>query len=104
MGLKWWLSPLVLARRPDWYVLRYLGPKADKGPNRRAAIGRLGSAGIGKQWDEFPYASTAQGGKGAQVAAVPADEQLIQAAQLLSLYRDQLKWKPTWFIVVPLPE
>lgn len=63
-------EPNVLTRAPDYMYLT----------NRRLAIGTRGSAGIGKQWDEYPFAASNQGGLGASVVAVPSSENSMQGA------------------------
>lgn len=58
--------------------------------------------GPGQSRDEYPYASTVEGGFGAKVALVPVNEQNIQAMQLRALYSIM---KPgDRFIVVPVPK
>lgn len=54
--------------------------------NRYAACGDAG-AGAGMSCDEYPYASTKQGGKGARIAYVPIKENYSQGGQLSAFYR-----------------
>ncbi|PVW04881.1 hypothetical protein DEA06_08975 [Microbacterium sp. Gd 4-13] len=44
-------------------------------------------AGAGRSLDEYPFASTAQGGSGAYVGAVPVAEQSYQGGVLGGFYR-----------------
>jgi hypothetical protein len=53
--------------------------------------------------DEFPYASTTQGGIGAQGEMVPRGEQLIQGGDLSVLYNFKMSGRPGPFLVVPIP-
>jgi hypothetical protein len=46
--------------------------------NRRTATADLPSAGLGQSWDEYPFASSLQGGFGASVQVVPLLENFIQ--------------------------
>jgi Deoxyribonuclease NucA/NucB len=63
--------------------LTYLGPNNPlQGINRSAACPPGIFSNIGMSCDEYPYASTAQGGAGASIAPVPVREQRIQGAQL----------------------
>lgn len=55
--------------------------------NRRAALKGKVKAGPGMSLDEFPFASTKQGGKGAAVAAIPTSEQNAQGGKLSSFYQ-----------------
>lgn len=71
--------------------------------NRKSAIAGLGSAGIGMSWDEYPFASTVQGGSGASVRAVPLHENLVQGGVIGVSYRLQnIKfYESFWVIVIP---
>ncbi len=64
-------------------------------------------APIGCQLDEFPYASTDQGGgapPGAWGAHVPAWENSLQGLQLFFFYWLDLHWADgAQFLVVPVP-
>ena len=55
--------------------------------NRRAALRGQTSAGSGKSLDEYPFASTEQGGNGAFVRSVPAKEQSIQGGKMSQFYK-----------------
>jgi hypothetical protein len=45
------------------------------------------AAGPGKSLDEYPFASTKQGGSGACVSAVCAREQSVQGGQISQFYK-----------------
>lgn len=57
--------------------------------------------GDGTERDEYPYASTFEGGTGAVVADVPAKEQRIQGGQLGALYSTMEQGEA--FLVLPVP-
>jgi RHS repeat-associated protein len=96
----------AIAGNPLWIALQYYGPdQAHHRANRRAAT-------AGKDYlrteqlpelDEYPFASTFQGGAGASVAAVPKSEHITQRVHLSLFYRSKLNYVPRWFLVVPLP-
>jgi deoxyribonuclease NucA/NucB len=96
-----------LKLHPHHYVLVYNGgDKAAKDRNRREACYgkdhlRDPSQGL-ISLDEFPYASTRQGGLGASVAAVPVHEQATQSITLNAVYRHHLKYRVGPFVVIPL--
>jgi RHS repeat-associated protein len=71
--------------------------------NRQAALSTVnGPRPDGMSYDEYPYASTVQGGAGAHISLVPVREQNIQGGQLRNLYSTM---KPgETFIVVPVPK
>lgn len=54
---------------------------------RRAALRGQTAPGAGLSLDEFPFASTAEGGAGSFVAVVPLQEQNIQGGMLSSFYQ-----------------
>ena len=54
--------------------------------NRYAACGGAG-APSGLSCDEYPFASTRQGGKGAKISYVPKRENYSQGGQLSAFYR-----------------
>ncbi|WP_091549600.1 RHS repeat-associated core domain-containing protein [Thermoflexibacter ruber] len=74
-------------------ILTYAGaPKTSddrkaKRDRRDAAYGHMPNAQDGYSWDEYPYASTLEGGLGATVAEVPIWQQNIQKILLSSFYR-----------------
>lgn len=55
--------------------------------NRRAALKGRGKAGPGKSWDEFPFASSQQGGSKAKVKAIDSSEQSRQGGTLSAFYQ-----------------
>ncbi|MGN6451412.1 MAG: NucA/NucB deoxyribonuclease domain-containing protein [Brucella intermedia] len=83
------------------YLTRVASPLARI--NRRLATGKLPSAGFGKSWDEYPFASSLQGGFGASVAAVPARENLIQGGVVALCYRLETINPGDNFFVVVIP-
>ena len=54
-------------------------------------------------WDEYPFASTIQGGAGASVHAVPARENLVQGGIIAASYylEDINVGDSFWAVVVP---
>jgi RHS repeat-associated protein len=55
--------------------------------NRAVALLGLPSiAGYGLSWDEYPFASSYQGGAGSSVMGVPANEQFIQGGIIIGAY------------------
>ncbi len=67
--------------------LRRLTDRSLINQNRNQAIGNLASAGTGLSWDEYPFATTYEGGSGAVVMAVPQLEQSSQGGILSSFYQ-----------------
>ncbi len=80
--------------------------EAEKSQKRREAYGNLGPADpTGQrryQWDEYPYASTFQGGKKAHIMRVRAIENRIQGILLNKFYRTYNLKKGDAFLVVPI--
>ena len=78
-----------LKKRPDLVVLTSNGGGAAAEKNRRNALKGVPPCGSasGCSRDEFPYASTLEGGAGAFVKCVPILEQNTQAVQLRALKR-----------------
>jgi uncharacterized Zn-binding protein involved in type VI secretion len=62
--------------------------KKDIRQNRRDALHGKKRAPGGKSLDEFPFASTTQGGKYASVAAIPVSEQNAQGGKMSSFYQN----------------
>jgi RHS repeat-associated protein len=101
----------ALKTTPSWFVLNYNGPNNPATATNRAIVrAKFGAlmASAPKipphQLDEFPYASTWQGGARALGQPVPATENLTQGGYLSVFYRYQLRGtagRP--FIVVPVP-
>jgi len=54
--------------------------------NRYFATRGMGSAGAGMSWDEYPFASTTQGGRGAIVRPVPERQNWIQGGIIAAAY------------------
>lgn len=93
-----------LMQRPDWFILTYNGKANPKtGDNRWEVLKDLPSLFTGWSWDEFPYASTLQGGRGAMTTKVPLLENCIQGGMLGAFYRWVCKGVTTQFLVVPIP-
>lgn len=57
--------------------------------NRRAALRGQGRPAAGQSLDEYPFASTAQGGSGAFVRPVPVGEQSYQGGVLSRFYQNR---------------
>ena len=71
--------------------------------NRDAALSAIhGTRPTGMSYDEYPYASTVQGGAGSRVQLVPVREQNVQGGQLRGLYSTMKPGES--FIVVPVPK
>jgi RHS repeat-associated protein len=95
---------LALNHNPLWFKLSYNGGGAAAKINRTLAISGLGSAGAGWSWDEYPYASTKEGGSGAWVARVYSFENSIQGGYLSAFYTITVHHKiGESFLVVPVP-
>jgi hypothetical protein len=99
-----------LSGRPDWHILVYNGPKSTLTDRNRAYVEKTWGylraiAPADYQLDEFPFASTAQGGLAgpAQGRMVPGHQNAVQGALLGVFYRYSLKSKPLPFLVVPVP-
>jgi hypothetical protein len=72
-------------------------PRAVQRANRRAACGRWRGPG---SCDEYPFASTFEGGRGASTAGVPLREQLRQGGSLLAFYEKERVRVGDRFLVV----
>ena len=90
-----------LSKRPDWHLLYYDADPEAADARRSLALGAY--PGGDPSPDEFPYASTIQGGKGAMVEYVPLKQQRRQGGQLRDFYRSRMEGQPGWFLVVPVP-
>ncbi len=87
------------ANKPQ--VLTYDDDKDARDRRRReATMGTQTQPGM--QRDEYPYASTEEGGTGAQVTLVPSYENSLQGGQLSLLYR--LIEDGDRFLVLPVPK
>jgi hypothetical protein len=67
--------------------LKYLQDSAKADANRRAALASHRPAKSGFSLDEYPFASTYQGGAGAQVREVPETEQDMQGGKMSTFYQ-----------------
>jgi hypothetical protein len=70
--------------------------------NRPAALAGRGSAGFGKSWDEYPFASgKPPGTPPARVQAVPAMQNWIQGGIISACYRlEPINIGDNYFVVV----
>ena len=71
--------------------------------NRRNAIAGHPPAGLGNSLDEYPFASSAQGGFGAVVAPVPAIQNSIQGGIIGACYKIENISVGTPYIVIVTP-
>jgi RHS repeat-associated protein len=71
--------------------------------NRAAAIKGIPSAGPGYSLDEYPFASSIQGGAGASVAAVPFWENCVQGGIIGACYKIEKITPGTPYYVVVTP-
>jgi hypothetical protein len=71
--------------------------------NRSMALSGLGSPPTGLSWDEYPFASSVQGGFGAQVRAVPRLENSIQGGIIAACYILEGITVGTTYLVMPIP-
>lgn len=98
----------ALASNPSWFVLNYNGPYSMTTAANRVIVRAKYSwmraiAPTGSQLDEFPFASTAEGGVGALAAMVPWLENSAQGGYLSVFYQYQMRGIPGPFLVVPVP-
>ena len=98
-----------LVIKPIWSVLHYFGPDSIRNrENRQNATSEANSnwrsriSGNKTSPDEFPYASTDQGGWGARVEPVLYSEQVSQRVALSAFYKSRLNNTPGHFLVVPM--
>lgn len=84
--------------KPD--VLHYDSNKENQAERRKESLKDIPTK-KGYHRDEYPYASTIEGGQGADVALVPAKENLSQGGSLGALYKT-LK-SGDGFLVLPVP-
>jgi hypothetical protein len=78
-------------------LTRASGPR--QRANRRAACGRW-PPGSSLSCDEYPFAPTFEGGRGASIAGVPLREQRSQGGSLLAFYDKQRVRVGDRFVVV----
>ena len=71
--------------------------------NRYFATRSRGSAGPGMSWDEYPFASTAQGGSPAVVRPVPEKQNWIQGGIIAAAYVAEKISPGDWFEVIITP-
>jgi RHS repeat-associated protein len=71
--------------------------------NRAAAIAKIPRAGTGYSLDEYPFASSTQGGLGASVAAVPWWQNAVQGGIIGACYVTEkiTPGTPYWVVVTP---
>ena len=99
----------AIASNPNWVALQYVGAGNEDIIERNRMAARRGMDYLRDpengldSLDEYPFASTFQGGAGASVAAVPPVEQTTQGNHLSAFYQTRLRNEPRWFLVVPLP-
>jgi RHS repeat-associated protein len=83
-------------------TLHYDSDKGRQKQRRDEAMVGHPKKGDGTERDEYPYASTFEGGKGAVVADVPAREQRIQGGELSALYSTLQQGEG--LLVLPVPK
>jgi hypothetical protein len=105
----WKNDATAIKSHPYWALLTYIGPnnplrKTNRGAALAAAAARGIVAGPGQSLDEYPFATSFQGGAGAQVMAVNRGEQGSQAGLLNAFYAGELNYVPlSPFLVIPVP-
>ncbi|MGV4413592.1 DUF6443 domain-containing protein [Chryseobacterium sp. T1] len=82
-------------------VLHYDNDKSRQAQRRKESTGTIPTK-PGMQRDEYPYASTFEGGKGANVAYVPSRENSSQGGSLGALYKTMTQGEA--FMVIPVPK
>ena len=100
-----------LASNPAWFLLNYNGPYSPQTAANRVYVNQMwgnlrAGALAGYELDEFPFASTAEGGAappGASARMVPRWENRAQGGYLKTFYARELNQLPAPFLVVPLP-
>ena len=99
-----------LADRPDWHLLEYNGPNSTLTYDNRnwvkATWGPLLQPQAGKNMDEFPFASTAQGGEGGACAGTHgwmSLQNFVQGGLLRGFYASILEYRSQPFLVVTVP-
>ena len=84
-------------------ILTYDSDKKNQGKRRREALKFYkGTSGKSESLDEYPYASTKEGGAGATVGSVPREEQSIQGGQLGGLILAKKMETGDQFFVIPV--
>ncbi len=71
--------------------------------NRSATLAGFPPAGPNLSWDEYPFASSIQGGLGASVVPVPRQEQFIQGGVINAAYQVEAIGVGCayWVVVIP---
>jgi RHS repeat-associated protein len=88
-----WMSPFFLERcLPDRVPV-----------NRRKALLGKGPAGVGLSWDEYPFASSIQGGLNTRVVAVPFWQNCVQGGIISACYKIEDITPETPYTVVVIP-
>jgi len=90
------INSINMGHRP---ILHYDKDKAARESRRREALKNIPTKGRSIQRDEYPYASTREGGAGSNVAYVDAKENQIQGGDLSALYSKMNDGEA--FLVVP---
>jgi RHS repeat-associated protein len=90
------------------FSLHYEGSQAQRDANREAATGKLTSCTLlfSALWslDEYPFASSKEGGKNSQVWCVPVWEQTNQSIDLNRFYRSEFNYQDNSnFYVLTVP-
>jgi RHS repeat-associated protein len=108
------IVPIPMSVIPNVAQNVAVGQLTSPGPLQRASITRTvlnrynatkgrGSAGPGMSWDEYPFASTYQGGSPAVVRPVPAEENWVQGGIIAAAYAIEKISVGDWFTVVVTP-
>ncbi|HWD21489.1 MAG TPA: RHS repeat-associated core domain-containing protein [Verrucomicrobiae bacterium] len=73
---------------PQWNLLHYTGPGLLSGIQRKLALKKVAiqSPGSGNSWDEYPFATTLEGGTPADVQPAPNREQWKQGGKHNAFY------------------
>ena len=93
----------MILRNPRWAILNWHGDRTRTNANRAVVMAKYGHlrTPTNNSIDEFPFASTLEGGFGAVGIAVPLAENRRQGGYLGAFTRWVLK-KPGPFMVVPV--
>jgi hypothetical protein len=78
-------------------------PRSQIRANRRAALSGVPKANPGFSLDEFPFASSTQGGSGAAVEEIPVSEQNAQGGKMSSFYQNNNVGNGQSYIVKIVP-
>ena len=82
---------------------RGLGTEDFRNNQRRLALRGLGQPPATKSWDEYPFASTVEGGGNTSIEPVPINEQRVQGGVINAFYLEEaLTYQdPFWVEIVP---